>query len=210
MKTRLLASVALVALAVPALAQSQADHQQHHPGGTSAPQTQVQPQATPPAALTQSQSQTPAAPGQPQSQMPMGQMMQNMPEQCRTMMQNMPPGCMGMMQQTMQGGMRGGMMQGQLAQGPSSQAGSQSESTKSYKAAMDEMHGPMLQGIQDGDPDVAFVKGMIPHHQGAIDMAKVVLQYGKDDQAKKWANVVIRDQGREIAEMQDWLMRHSK
>jgi uncharacterized protein (DUF305 family) len=61
--------------------------------------------------------------------------------------------------------------------------------------------------VQDGDPDAAFVKGMIPHHQAAIDMAKVVLQHGKDEQAKKWANDVIREQQREITEMQDWLKK---
>jgi uncharacterized protein (DUF305 family) len=70
---------------------------------------------------------------------------------------------------------------------------------------MDRMHGPMMQGIQEPDPDVAFVKGMIPHHQGAIDMAKVVLQYGKDEQTRKWAADVIREQQREIGEMQAWL-----
>lgn len=57
-------------------------------------------------------------------------------------------------------------------------------------------------------PDVAFVKGMIAHHQGAIEMSKIVLQYGKDDQTKKWASDVIREQQREINEMQDWLKKH--
>lgn len=71
------------------------------------------------------------------------------------------------------------------------------------------MHGPMLAGLQTDDPDVAFVRAMIAHHQGAIDLAKVVLQYGKDDQAKKWANDVIRDQQREISEMEDWLKKNT-
>jgi hypothetical protein len=182
-------TAALLVLAGPALAQAPADHQQHHPGGTSAPQPQ-----------------TPATPAQPQGQMPMGQMMQNMPEQCRAMMQNMPQNCMGMMQQMMQGGMMGGrMMQGQDTQASVSQTANQSEATKAYIAAMDKMHAPMMQGVQNPDPDVAFVTGMIPHHQSAIDMAKVVLQYGKDDQTKKWANDVIREQEREIGEMRAWL-----
>jgi uncharacterized protein (DUF305 family) len=85
-----------------------------------------------------------------------------------------------------------------------------SEAVKAYSTAMDRMHGPMMQGIQEPDPDVAFVKGMIPHHQGAIDMAKVVLQYGKDEQTKKWAADVIREQQREIDEMQAWLKAKGK
>ncbi|WP_262032408.1 DUF305 domain-containing protein [Microvirga sp. Mcv34] len=94
----------------------------------------------------------------------------------------------------------GGMMQG-----PGTQAGNQSEATRAYSAAVDKMHAPMAQAIQNADPDIAFVKGMIPHHQSAVDMAKVVLQYGKDEQAKKWATDVIREQEREIGEMRAWL-----
>jgi len=113
---------------------------------------------------------------------------------------------MGMMQQMMQGGMMGGeMMPSRGMQASPSQAATQSEATKAYMAAMNKMHAPMMQAIQNPGPDVAFVKGMIPHHRSAIDMARVVQQHGKDEQTKKWAADVIREQEREIAEMQAWL-----
>lgn len=64
-----------------------------------------------------------------------------------------------------------------------------------------------MQRIQTADPDVAYVRGEIAHHQGAIDMAKVRLMYGKDAQTKKWADDVIREQQREIGEMESWLKK---
>ncbi|MER9329890.1 DUF305 domain-containing protein [Mesorhizobium sp. M0488] len=72
------------------------------------------------------------------------------------------------------------------------------------------MQGGMTQGVQAADPDVAFVQAMIPHHQGAIDMARAVLQFGKDDQVKVWANQIITAQQAEIAAMQEWLKQHAK
>ena len=194
MRIQLLPTFAFLAVAGPGLAQAPSDHQQHHPGGMPAAQAQCQPPA--------------------QGQMPTGQTTPNVPEQCRAMMQSMPQSCMGMMQQMMSGGTMGGAtmggMPGQGMPASPAQAGSTSEAAKAYGAAVDKMHGPMMQGIQDPDPDVAFVKSMIPHHQSAIDMARVVLQYGKDAQAKKWANDVIREQEREIAEMQAWLKKNGK
>ena len=61
-----------------------------------------------------------------------------------------------------------------------------------------------------GNPDLDFVRMMIPHHQGAIAMAEVELKYGKDESRKKLAREIIEAQTREIAEMKDWLAKNGK
>jgi uncharacterized protein (DUF305 family) len=61
---------------------------------------------------------------------------------------------------------------------------------------------------QTGDPDHDFVTMMIPHHQGAIDMAKALLLYGKDPQLRRLAQEIITDQQSEIQLMQLWLKQH--
>jgi uncharacterized protein (DUF305 family) len=63
------------------------------------------------------------------------------------------------------------------------------------------------QGIANADPDAAFILGMIPHHQGAIDMAEIVLKFGKDPQSRHLAHEIINVQRREIGEMREWLKR---
>ncbi len=89
---------------------------------------------------------------------------------------------------------------------PSTSGGAESPAVAGFKAANEKMHRDMAIPYS-GDPDVDFVRSMIPHHQGAIDMAKVALQHAKDEQVRKWANDVIREQEREIAEMQSWLKK---
>jgi uncharacterized protein (DUF305 family) len=79
-----------------------------------------------------------------------------------------------------------------------------SPSTKAYKDAAAKMHSDMSLNYS-GDADVDFARGMIAHHQGAIDMAKVELEHGKDPDLRKLAEEIIKAQEMEIAEMQAWL-----
>jgi uncharacterized protein (DUF305 family) len=73
-----------------------------------------------------------------------------------------------------------------------------SDAGRACMAAMTMMEGPMMRAAQIGDPDLAFVSGMIPHHQAAIDMAKAVIQYGKDASVKDLANKIIAAQEAEV------------
>ena len=82
--------------------------------------------------------------------------------------------------------------------------GDTSPSSQAYEAANTKMHKDMTVALT-GDADRDFLAGMIPHHQGAIDMAEVVLKYGKDPKVKKLARGIIRAQKHEIAMMQAWL-----
>jgi uncharacterized protein (DUF305 family) len=84
-----------------------------------------------------------------------------------------------------------------------------SPSTKGFETAMSGMMKGMM-APATGKPDLDFVQGMIPHHQGAIDMAKVVLQYGKDPEIKKLAEGVVKAQEGEISAMNDWLAKTDK
>lgn len=79
---------------------------------------------------------------------------------------------------------------------------------KSYAAGMDAMHGEMMTGIADPNPDKAFVRGMLPHHAGAIDMATVQLKYGKNEEMRKLAQEIIDAQQPEIEQMQNWLAKY--
>lgn len=89
---------------------------------------------------------------------------------------------------------------------PAAASASTASSTAGLQAANKKMHEAMNIPFT-GNADVDFVKGMIPHHQGAIDMAKTVLAYGKDPKIKRLAQEIIKAQQSEIALMQAWLKK---
>jgi uncharacterized protein (DUF305 family) len=95
----------------------------------------------------------------------------------------------------------GGMQHGGMHGAGSAQ---DTPATKAYQEAAARMHRDMAIAYT-GDADVDFVKGMIPHHQAAIDMARIELRYGKDEQTRKLAEAIIKAQEAELADMKAWL-----
>ena len=82
-----------------------------------------------------------------------------------------------------------------------------SPSSKAFIEANDRMHAAMGADLT-GDADVDFVRSMIPHHQGAIDMARIQLEYGKDPELRTLAETIIAAQEAEITAMKAWLSAH--
>jgi uncharacterized protein (DUF305 family) len=80
---------------------------------------------------------------------------------------------------------------------------------KAYLAASERMHRDMAIEFT-GDPDVDFARAMIPHHQGAIDMAQAVLSYGQDPEILALAEGIIAAQEQEIAVLRSWLEKRGQ
>jgi uncharacterized protein (DUF305 family) len=101
-------------------------------------------------------------------------------------------------------GMHGQMhgQQGAQARTPADPA------SQAYAAANARMHKEMAIALT-GNADADFVRGMIPHHQGAVDMAEIALKFGKDETVRKLATDIVAAQRTEIAQMQAWLAKNA-
>ena len=83
-----------------------------------------------------------------------------------------------------------------------------SAADQAFMAEMTQMHQAMDNAPMSGNADQDFVTMMIPHHQGAIAMARTELQYGHDPMLRRMARDIIASQQKEVGEMQAWQARH--
>jgi uncharacterized protein (DUF305 family) len=95
-------------------------------------------------------------------------------------------------------GGRGGSMMGAADASPSQQM------HRSMMGGMQQMQGMQL----TGDPDKDFIRMMRMHHLQGMEMARIEVQRGRDAEAKRMAQKIIDEQGKEVAEFDRWLSRN--
>lgn len=76
--------------------------------------------------------------------------------------------------------------------------------------SMEQMHHEMSSMKPSNDAEVDFMRMMIPHHKGAIDMARIYLKYGKNPEIRARAEKIISDQNKEIEELERLIEAESK
>jgi uncharacterized protein (DUF305 family) len=136
-----------------------------------------------------------------------------LPEQCGTVsaMGGMDHSAMG--HGGMHGGQTGGMggqggMMGMMGMGMTDLESMPEHVRENMRRMMISMPA-MHEGMMNANADVAFACGMIAHHQGAIDMAEVLLEHGEDPQMRALAEEIIAAQVGEIKRMTAWLAENA-
>jgi uncharacterized protein (DUF305 family) len=133
-----------------------------------------------------------------------GMMSPEMHDQMREMMRPMMRDMMREMMTEMQEGEAPAADAGHGAHHADADAPAGSPATEAYRAANIAMHEAMDIEFSD-DADIDFARGMIGHHEGAIAMARIVLEHGEDDDLRQLAEEIIAAQEAEIEFLRDWL-----
>lgn len=79
-----------------------------------------------------------------------------------------------------------------------------------WAAPYDAVNAAMHEGMAiaySANPDLDFARAMLAHHQGAVDMAKIQLQFGTDPEMRALAQAIIAAQGPEIEQMRAFIAK---
>jgi len=87
-------------------------------------------------------------------------------------------------------------------------ASATADSSMKMSKSMDDMHKKMSTMAMTGDSDIDFAMLMVAHHEGAIDMAQMEIETGKNPDMIKAAKKIVIAQKKEIAQFHDWLKKH--